>query len=73
MLVHDVSLSSIYLTVWGVLDAINTTKEFEYKFQNHEEQKNIAREFGLMNGVGFDKVIGAIGDLVICCLMPCPC
>ena len=46
MLVHDVSMTSVYLTVWGVLDAINTTKELEYKFPNHEEQKNIARDLG---------------------------
>ena len=70
MLVHDVSMTSVYLTVWGVLDAINTTKELEYKFPNHEEQKNIARGFGLMSGVRFDKVIGAIDGLIICCVMP---
>ena len=70
MLVHDISMTSVYLAVWGVLDAINTTKELEYKFPNHEEQKNIARGFGLMSGVRFDKVIGAIDGLIICCVMP---
>ena len=54
-----------------MIDAINTTDALEYKFPSHEEQKDIARRFQTLSGVGFDKVIGAINGLVVCCLMPC--
>ena len=54
-----------------MIDAINTTDALEYKFLSHEEQKDIARRFQTLSGVGFDKVIGAINGLVVCCLMPC--
>jgi len=68
MLVHAVSLTSVYLKVWGVIDAINTADALEYKFLSHKEQKDIARGFQTLSGVGFDKVIGAIDGLVVCCL-----
>ena len=71
MQVHDVSLTSVYYTVWGVIEAINACDYLRYKFPNHEEQKEIARGFGLKSGAGFKKVIGAIDGLVICILLPC--
>ena len=35
MQVHDVSLASVYYSVWGVIDAINTTESLAYRFPNH--------------------------------------
>ena len=73
MLVHDVSLTLVYLTVWGVIDAINTIDALEYKRPSHEEQKDIARGFQMLKGVGFDNVVGAIDGLVVCCLTSMSC
>ena len=71
MQVHNVSLTSVYYTVWGGIEAINACEYLRYKFPNHEEQKEITRGFGLKSGAGFKKVIGAIDGLVICILLPC--
>ena len=70
MLVHGVSLTSVYASVWGVVDAINMRKELGYCFPNHEQQREIAAGFHMRSGAGFDKVVGAIDGLVICTLMP---
>ena len=71
MQIHDVSLASVYYLVWGVIDAINTTKGLAYRFPTHDEQKEIARGFQARSGAGFSKVIGAIDGLIICILKPC--
>jgi hypothetical protein len=71
MQVHDVSLMSVYYSVWGVVDALNACEELRYTFPNHEEQEEIARGFGQKSGAAFSKVIGAIDGLVICIMLPC--
>ena len=68
MQVHDVSLMSVYYSVWCVIDAINTTECLAYDFPSHNEQQKIAKGFEGMSGAGFDNVIGAIDGLVICTL-----
>ena len=70
MLVHGISLVSVYASVWGVIDAINMNKELGYCFQNHKQQREIAAGFHRRSSAGFDKVVGAIDGLVICTLMP---
>jgi hypothetical protein len=70
MQIHDVSLVSVYYSVWGVIDAINTTKDLAYHFPNHERQREIAEGFRRKSGAGFDKIIGAIDGLVICTILP---
>ena len=70
MLIHEVGLVSVYYSVWCVIDAINQTKELDYKFPNHNEQRHIAECFFRMSGAGFNKVIGAIDGIVICIIMP---
>ena len=70
MLVHGVSLTLVYASVWGVVNAINMKKELGYCFPNHEQQREIAAGFLKRSGAGFNKVVGAIDGLVICTLMP---
>ncbi len=70
MLVHRVSLVSIYVSMWGVVDAINSTPELDFHFPNHEQQQKIAAGFCRWSGAGFDNVVGAINGLVVCTLMP---
>ena len=60
MQIHDVSLVSVYYSVWGVIDAINTTEDLAYHFPNHERQREIAEGFRRKSGVGFDKIIGDV-------------
>ena len=71
MLIHDVGLASVYYSVWGVVDAINTSDGLVYHFPNHDKQKEIADGFLAKSGAGFSNVIGAIDGLVICILKPC--
>ncbi len=70
MLVHGVSLNSIYVSVWGVVDAINSTPELDFHFPNHEQKQEIAAGFCTRSGAGFNNVVGAIDGLVVCTLMP---
>ena len=70
MQVHDVSLMSVYYSVWGVVDAINSTKSLAYHFPDHARQKEYAKGFQSNSGAMFDCIIGAIDGLVICTLMP---
>jgi hypothetical protein len=37
MLVHGVSLVSVYANVWGVIDAICKNEDLKYCFPNHEQ------------------------------------
>ena len=39
MQIHDVGLVSVFYSVWGVIDAINSTDELKYSFPNHQQQK----------------------------------
>jgi len=70
MQIHDVSLVSVYYSVWGVIDAINTTEGLAYHFPDHNRQREIAEGFRKKSGAGFDKIVGAIDGLIICTLMP---
>jgi hypothetical protein len=70
MLVHGVSLQSVYDSVWGVLDVINNTPKLDFHFSRKEQQHEIAAGFCARSGAGFDNVVGAIDRLLICTLMP---
>jgi len=45
MQIHDVGRISVYYSVWGVIDNINQTEGWAYKFSDHDHQKEIARGF----------------------------
>ncbi len=70
MLVHGISLQSVYNSVWGVVDAINVTAELKYQVPDHEQQGEIAAGFCARSGAGFDSVVGAIDGLIVCTIMP---
>ena len=70
MQTHGVSLTSVYASVWGVVNAINSTSELGYPFPSHERQREIAKGFHSLSRAGFDKVIGALDGIVICTLRP---
>jgi hypothetical protein len=70
MLVHGISLQSVYNSVWGVVDAINVTVELKYQVPDHEQQREIAAGFCARSRAGFDSVVEAIDGLVVCTIMP---
>jgi hypothetical protein len=70
MLVHGVSLTSTYVSLWGFVDAINSTPELDFDYLNHEQQQEVAAWFCSRCGSGFNNVVGAINGLGVCTLMP---
>jgi hypothetical protein len=70
MQIYDVSLTTVYLSVWGVIDVVNKTDLLAYHFPSHDEQRRISRAFSRKCKAGFDMVIGAIDGLLIWTLMP---
>jgi hypothetical protein len=69
MLVHGVSLQSVYNSIWGVVDVINVTAKLKYQVPDHEQQREIAAGFCAQSEAGFDSVVGAIDGLVVCTIM----
>ena len=70
MLTHGVSYTSVYLSAWGVVDAVNSTKELEFSFPSHAEQRKNAAGFYEMSGAMFNNVIGALDGLLILITKP---
>mmetsp|Transcript_1390 Transcript_1390/g.2000 ORF Transcript_1390/g.2000 Transcript_1390/m.2000 type:complete len:227 (-) Transcript_1390:113-793(-) len=65
MLTHGISHSSIFVNVWGIVDIINTSKEFDFHFPNHLEQGLFLDGFKKMSGANFDMIVGCIDGLLI--------
>ena len=70
LLTHGVSYKSVFVSVWGVVDAVNKCKELEFSFPNHEEQQKIAAGFKKKSGANFSNVIGAIDGILIWMMKP---
>lgn len=73
MVSHGVSFTSVYTSVWGVVDAVNKCNKLKFEFPNHDEQRSIANGFQKMSGAGFNQVVGAIDGLLIWILKPSAC
>ena len=71
MRIHNVGHVSVFRSVWGVIDAVNSTDALAYLFPFQAEQKKIAKAFESKSGAGFKNVIGAIDGILICTLMQC--
>lgn len=53
-LTHGISHSSVFASVWYVVDAVNRCKTLDFKFPvDHVRQKEIARGFQLKSDVSF--------------------
>ena len=70
MQVYDIGLAPLFLSVSKVIDNVNDTQEFRYKFPDHAKQKEIVQAFSQKCKAGFNMVIGAIDGLLIWTLMP---
>jgi len=64
-LVNGIGETSVYDSVWGVVDAINNTEALAIKFPNHDQQKEIAAGFEELSGCDFPNVIGCIDGLLV--------
>jgi len=65
-LVHGVSRSEVFRSVWIVVDAINDTPDFDIRFPaDHDEQRSIASMFQTVSSAGFDCCVGAIDGILI--------
>jgi hypothetical protein len=62
---HGVSYTSVFRSVWGVVDVVNNHPHLRIEFPDHTQQKSIAQGFKQMSGAQFDSVIGAIDGILI--------
>ena len=70
MVSHGISHSSVYTSIWGVVNCVNQCKRLEFQFPDYEEQREISRGFMKMSGALFDNVIGAIDGMLIWTVKP---
>ena len=72
-IVHGISHSSVYESVWTVVDTINQCSALSFSFPScHAEQLHIAKEFGKKSSAGFDCCVGAIDGILIWTEKPTP-
>ena len=43
MLTHGVSFTSVFVSVWGIVDAVNASEKLKFKFPDFEEQRSISK------------------------------
>jgi hypothetical protein len=67
---HGVSYTSIFYSIWGVVDVINNNEHLKIRFPDINEQLHIAEGFKEMSGANFGSVIGAIDGILIWILKP---
>ena len=70
MLSHGISHSSVYRSVWGVVDCINRHDGLKFYFPSHDQQMEISEGFKEKSGASFNWLIGAIDGLLICITKP---
>ena len=67
---HGVSMTSIFYSIWGVVDCINKCSQLDIIFPDYEKQQGIAKGFRKKSGADFSTVIGAIDGILIWILKP---
>ena len=67
---HGVSMTSIFFSIWGVVDCVNKCSHFDIVFPDYKGQKDIASGFQKRSGANFATVIGAIDGILIWILKP---
>lgn len=75
MLTHGMSKSSVYKSVYGVVNVVNHEPSLSFnengaKFPSHDEQKEIAKGFLAKSGADFDKIVMAIDGMLIWTIQP---
>jgi hypothetical protein len=67
---HGVSMTSIFFSIWGVVDCVNKCPYFDIVFPDYKTQEEIAKGFQKRSGANFSRVIGAIDGILIWILKP---
>jgi len=75
MLTHGLSRSSVYKSVYGVVNVVNHEPSLAFnkngaEFPSHDEQEEIAAGFLSKSGAGFDKVVMALDGMLIWTIQP---
>ena len=59
------SRSSVYDSVWGVVDCINACKELEFQFPSKSEQLDICEGYKNRSSINLHNIIGAIDGMLV--------
>ena len=75
MLTHGLSKSSVYKSIYGVVNVVNREKSLSFnhngaEFPTHDEQRAIASGFHAKSGADFDKIIMTIDGMLIWTIQP---
>ena len=66
MLTHGISHSSVFASLWIVIDAVNNCPELEMLYpESHEKQEAIARGFFFESKAGINTCTGCIDGILI--------
>lgn len=72
-LVHGISHTEVFRSVWKVVKAVVDCKEMKIEFpSNHEEQRAIARAFQAKSDPGFPMCCGALDGMLVWIEKPTP-
>ena len=58
---HGISVSQVYISVWRVVDAVNNTKSLDIKFPTMDEQEYISTGFKLKS-----QAVASLGACPVC-------
>ena len=65
-IVHGISYTEVFRSVWTTVDAINSCPSLKIKFpENHQAQQSIAAKFKAKSQAGFDCCVGCIDGILI--------
>ena len=65
-LVHGVSHSEVFNSVWKVVDAVLACEALSFEFpKDHGDQKQLAHEFKMKSEASFDNCCGAIDGMLV--------
>ena len=67
---HGVSMTSVFFSIWGVVDCINKCSQLNIVFPDYTTQQDIALGFKSRSGADFGTIIGAIDGILIWILKP---
>ena len=63
---YGVSHTSVFVSVWVVVEAIKNVEEFDIEYpSSHDDQMQIAKAFEQKSKVGFHNCVGAIDGILI--------
>jgi hypothetical protein len=63
---HRISCTEVYRSIWRVVDAVNSCDKLKIEFPtDHLKQKELANGFASRSSAGFDSCIAAIDGLLV--------